>query len=55
MSNSVFPIQWSSPVEKANLLLGKANNIIMYLSVYLFKDKPTRSHEVDFVIENRKD
>ena len=27
----------------------------MYLSVYLFKDKPTGPHEVDFIIGNRMD
>ena len=27
----------------------------MYFSVYLFKNKPTGPHEVDFVIGNRRD
>ena len=27
----------------------------MHLSVYLFKNKPTGPHEVDFVIGNRRD
>ena len=27
----------------------------MYLSVYLFKNKPTGPHKVDFITENRRD
>ena len=43
------------PVNNALNRNLNGTNIIMYLNVYLFQNKSTGPHEVDFVIVNKKD